>query len=122
MSTIQFIEQNGIREYAIIPMDLFETITPSLEELEEIAELKAFNENDDGFRIPSEVAHPILDGMHPIKAWRRERNLTQEQLSKKVGISKAYLSQIENYKRDGTLKNIRAIAKVLKVNIDDLED
>lgn len=122
MSTIQFIEQNGIREYAIIPMDLFETITPSLEELEEIAELKAFNENDDGFRIPSEVAHSILDGMHPIKAWRRERNLTQEQLSKKVGISKAYLSQIENYKRDGTLKNIRAIAKVLKVNIDDLED
>jgi DNA-binding XRE family transcriptional regulator len=122
MSNIQFIEMDGKREYAVIPMDLFERIAPTLEELEDAADLMAFQKEDKGFRIPAEVANAILDGTHPIKAWRSHRKLTQDQLAEQAGISKPYLSQIENRKREGALKSLRAIARVLGVTVDDLED
>lgn len=121
MSNIQFIETNGKREYAVIPMDIFERIAPTLEDLEDSAELIEFEKKDDGFSIPAEVAHPILDGTHPIKAWRNYHKMTQDQLAEQAGISKPYLSQIENRKREGALKSLRAIAKVLGVGVDDLE-
>ena len=121
MNNIQFIEQNGKREYAIIPMSLFEKSAPSLEELDDIADLEEFRSHDDGFRIPEAVANSILDGTQPIKAWRTHRELTQDEVANQAGISKAYLSQIENKKRAVSLKSLKAIASVLGVTVDDLE-
>ncbi|MDR0234412.1 MAG: helix-turn-helix domain-containing protein [Zoogloeaceae bacterium] len=40
-----------------------------------------------------------MDGVHPVKAWREQQGLTQKALSAEVGISKAYLCQIETGKR-----------------------
>ena len=70
--------------------------------------------------IPSEVVYAILDGENPIKVWREYRDLTQQQLADKAGISKPYLSQIETGKRTGTTEILATLAKALDVSLDEV--
>ena len=65
MSTIQFIERNGKREYAVVPMELFARLMRAAESLDDVALFDAVKAADDGFRVPGAVAHAILDGVHP---------------------------------------------------------
>jgi len=53
-----------------------------------------------------------------VKLWRTQRNLTQDELAGRAGISKPYLSQIETGKRQGTVDTLRAIARALDVPPD----
>lgn len=120
MSSIQFIERDGHREYAIVPIDVFERLMESAEDRGDIEDLRRFRETDDGFRIPGEIVFRELDGESPVKLWREHNGLTVEALASLAGISKAYLSQIENRKRTGTLKTMKAIAVALAVPVDAL--
>jgi transcriptional regulator with XRE-family HTH domain len=52
-----------------------------------------------------------------IKTLRRERSITLEQLAKKTGFAKSYLSQIENLKREPPISTLTKIAYVLNVDI-----
>lgn len=122
MTGIQFIERDGKREFAVIPIELYERLSAALEDIDDATLFETARAADDGFHIPAEVAHAILDGEHPIKVWREHRGLTQEVLAEQAGISTAYLCQIETGKRTGALKTIRAIAKALAVRLDDLHD
>ena len=70
--------------------------------------------------IPLEVFEAINnDGVHPIKAWRTHRGMTISELSFKSNVSQEFISEIENGKKDGTVKSLRAIANVLGVDLDD---
>ena len=84
--------------------------------------LDAARVTDDGFRIPAVVANAILDGEQPVKAWREHRGMTQDALAAKAGISKPYLCQIENRKRVGAIKTLKAIAAALAVSVLDLQE
>ena len=91
----------------------------AMEDREDIEALELFHAEDDGFRIPySIVRRELIGGEHPIKLWREERKLTVETLAEQAGISKAFLSQIENGKRQGTAKTLKALAVVLQVPLD----
>jgi DNA-binding XRE family transcriptional regulator len=118
MTKIQFIERNGKREYAVVPMDIYERLVSTAEDKEDIALYEAAKAADDGIRIPAEVVNAIVDGAHPIKAWRKYRQLTIQALADKAGISKAFLSQIEGGKRTGTIKVLSALARALDVPVD----
>ena len=82
----------------------------------------AAHATNDGFRIPAAVANALLDGEQPVKVWREQRGLTQEVLSEKAGISKAYLCQIETRKRVGAFKTLKAIADALAVSVNELHE
>ncbi|MDN5752588.1 MAG: helix-turn-helix transcriptional regulator [Nitrosospira sp.] len=122
MSRIQFIERDGKREYAIVPIDVFERLVSTAEDRNDVALYDAAKLADDGVRVPSEVAHAILDGVHPIKAWRKYRKLTIQLLANQANISKPFLSQIENGKRTGTIGVLTAISRALDVPVDLLTD
>ena len=53
-----------------------------------------------------------------IRARRTELGWTQEQLSTKVGISKGFLSDLENGKRKVSAVNLMGIAQVLNLSLD----
>lgn len=120
MTRIQFIERDGKREFAIMPIEIFERLATLVEDAEDVALFDAAKATDDGFRVPAAVANAILDGDSALKAWREHRGLTQEALAARAGISKAYLCQIETGKREGSVKTLRALAKALSVALDDL--
>lgn len=122
MSKIQFIERDGKREYAIVPIDIFERMAEAVEDMDDVTLYEAAKAADDGTRIPGEVVHAELEGVHPIKAWREYRKMTQQALADQVGISKPFLSQIEGGKRVGPIKVLSALAKALDVPMDLLMD
>lgn len=118
MSSIQFIERDGHREYAVVPMALFARLVEAVEDQEDLEELRRFRQEDDGFRIPGEIVFRMIEGENTIRLWREHRGLTLEALAERADISKAYLSQIENGKRAGTVKTVKALAAALEVPLD----
>ena len=114
----QIIEKNGKPEWAIIPYGEFIKIQEILEDAEDIKDiaenLKAIEENRE-IVVPGEVTFAIVDGTHPIRAWREYKNMRLNDLAKRVGISGSYLSQIENGKRNPTIETLKAIASALEI-------
>jgi HTH-type transcriptional regulator/antitoxin HipB len=53
-----------------------------------------------------------------IKAARRERNLTQEELGKLIGVQKAQISKLERSANSATIDTIIRVFKALKAEIN----
>ena len=70
--------------------------------------------------LPPQVGRAIAESQHPVRAWRDYRNLSQAQLAAVVGISRAYLAQIEGGERTGTLEVTARIARALGCRIEQL--
>ncbi|MCL2827540.1 MAG: helix-turn-helix domain-containing protein [Oscillospiraceae bacterium] len=62
--------------------------------------------------------HPFWILGQNIKQERISQNMTQEQLSEKVGISAVFLSQIENSRKVPSLETVYKIASCLGVTIE----
>ena len=118
---VQIIEKNGKPEWAVIPFSDYKKLQEALEDAEDIKEieenLKAVQEGKE-ITVPGEVTFAILDGINPIRAWRENRQIKMNELSKRVGISLSYLSQIENGKRNPTVDTLKAIAKELEIDVE----
>ena len=119
--SVQIIEKNGKPEWAVIPFKEYQKLQEALEDAEDIRDIdRSIKAMQDGreVTIPGEVTFAILDGTSPIRAWREHKNIKMNELSKKVGISPAYLCQIENGKRNPTIDTLKAIARELNIDID----
>lgn len=120
--TVQIINKDGRPEWAVIPYDEYIRLKEEAEMLQDVADydaaMEALEQGEE--LIPSEVTFAILDGENPIRVWRNFRELTQQELADRAGISKPYLSQIETGKRTGTAEVLATIAVALGVTIDDV--
>jgi DNA-binding XRE family transcriptional regulator len=68
--------------------------------------------------LPEEIQDEIAAGKeHPVKIVRKYRNMTQEELAGKAGLSRTYLTEIETRRKDGSIKALKTIAAALKVDI-----
>ncbi|KAF0247619.1 MAG: XRE family transcriptional regulator [bacterium] len=54
---------------------------------------------------------------HMIKKARQERNLTQEQLGKLIGVQKAQISKLESGANSATIDTVLKVFKALKADI-----
>ena len=119
---VQIIIKEGQPEYAVVPYDIYVQLVEDAEMLEDIrdydAAVAAIAAGEE--LIPAEVVYAILDGASPIRVWREHRGLSRATLAERAGISAAYLSQLENGKRDGTAEVLGKIAAILDVTLDDL--
>ena len=61
--------------------------------------------------IPDAIRQSVAGGTHPVRAWREHQGLNQGQLASIVGISRAYLAQIEGGERTGTLEVMARLAR-----------
>lgn len=96
-------------------------MTSLLEDFEDrYAVDQALIDYEGGTTVPAEVVNSILNGMSPLRAWRESRGFTLDSLAKRVGVSKSYLSQIENNRKSGSLNLYRQISTVLNVALDNL--
>ena len=74
---------------------------------------KAGTKSRDGYEY--ELNMEVLSYM--IKKARQERNLTQEQLGKLVGVQKAQISKLENGANSATIDTVLKVFKALKADI-----
>ena len=52
-----------------------------------------------------------------IKAERRKRGWSQEELADKAGLSRTYLARLETARQDPTLSTLEKLAKALRVTV-----
>ncbi|MCK5285510.1 MAG: helix-turn-helix transcriptional regulator [Alphaproteobacteria bacterium] len=72
-------------------------------------------ENDD---LPDDILNALTARQEsPIKILRKYRGFTQAELAQQAKISRPYLTEIETGKKDGSIRAIKALSKVLSVNI-----
>ena len=122
MST-QIIENNGVPEYAVVPIANYQVLIEKAEMLDDIAafdkaEAKLAAGEDE--LLPSNIVDLLLADVNAVKVWREYRGMSQATLADAAGLSQAYIAQIETGKREGRVDAYRAIANVLDVDIDDL--
>lgn len=70
--------------------------------------------------IPLKAVDSLLAGESPIRVWREYRNLTQAQLAEQAGVKQSYIAMLEAGERQGSVDVLVKIARVLKVDVDDL--
>ncbi len=118
---VQVIERDGKPAFYVVPADLWSAVRQAVEDAEDAAAYAAAIAADDGVTYPAAVAHAMMEGTHPVRAWRAHRGLTLQALADKAGVSKPYLSQIEGGKRTGTAATIKKLARALGVAMDALQ-
>lgn len=121
--SIQVIKQGDKPEWAVVPYETYLQLVEKAEMLLDIQDYdsaKAALERGDDELIPSEVVYAILDGENAIKVWREFREMSQQELADKAGISVPYLSQLETNKRRGSLEVLSSIAKALNVSLENI--
>jgi len=70
--------------------------------------------------IPDSEVDAYLDAPTPLAFWRKKRRLTQATLAKTVGVTQAYLSEIESGKKEARVGVLKDLAAALKVSVDEL--
>ena len=70
--------------------------------------------------LSEEEVSAYLAAKTPLAFWRRHRDMTQQTLAEAVGVSQAYIAQIENGVREGSPAMLRDVARALHVRMEDL--
>lgn len=121
--SVQIIKQNDKPEWAVVPYESYLELVEKAEmllDLQDYDSAKAALQRGDDELIPSEIVYAILDGENAIKVWREFREMSQQELAEKAGISNPYLSQLETNKRTGSVEVLSAIAKTLNVSLENI--
>lgn len=115
----QKIYKNKQPEFLVLPIKEYQNLISYMEDFQDIQEIKAqIAENEETF--PIEVAQALIEGHHPVKVFREYRKISQSDLAKGIGVSKQYISQIENRDSVGPTKIMKSIAKHLNLDLEDL--
>ena len=72
----------------------------------------------DDERFPADFVNKLSDSDNRIAVWREYHGLTISALAEAAGISQSCLSDIENGKKDGSIKVLKRIAQVLNADLD----
>ena len=121
--SVQIIANNGVPEYAVVPIADYRALIEKAELLDDVA---AFDKAEAALAagedelVPSDIAASLLANVNAVKVWREYRGMSQVVLAEAAGLSQAYIAQIETGKREGRIAAYKAIASVLGVDLDDL--
>ena len=113
-------DESGRPAFAVIPWREYERLAEDAEVLLPDEELYDRAKSEGGESFPLAVAEQLLAGQNPVGVYRKYRGMTQSELAAAAGLNVVYLSQIETGKRTGSAKTLAALAKSLKVSVDDL--
>ena len=70
--------------------------------------------------VPFEVVRRLSDGEVPVTVWREHRGLSQMELAAAASVPRGVLEAVEGGKEDVPLRTMYAIARALRIDLDDL--
>lgn len=123
-TAVSFKTPNG-EDMIVLSKSDYDALLERAELGEDIAAVDAYRKKlaaGEEEAIPEKFANRLIDGENPIRVYRELRGLSARELAEKTGISAAFLSEIENSKKEGGVSTLKKIAQALGVTIDDLVD
>lgn len=102
-------------ETITLPRTEYEALVQRCDDLEDML---AAVDADNGIRIPHEVALAIIGGKRPIVAFRSHQGATLQELSERTGLAVSYISEIERGRKAGSAAALSRIADALGTTID----
>jgi DNA-binding Xre family transcriptional regulator len=123
-TAVSFRTPNG-EDMIVLSRSDYELLLERAELAEDIAAIETYRRKlaaGEEEAIPEEFANRLIDGENPIRVYRDLRGLSARELADKTGISAAFLSELENGKKEGGVSTLKKIAQALRVTIDDLVD
>lgn len=90
-----------------------------IEDIEDDADLAAIAARG-GVYLSQELVDRMIAGENPLRIFRRHRGLTLEALAAEVGVTKGFLSLVENGHKGMSVDILKRAAEALEVDIDDL--
>ena len=114
---LQTIEING-EPCAIVPIRDYDQLRDALEDAADREALRQSRASGEEL-VPDALVDRLGDG-NPVRVWREYRGLTATALARRVKVSNAQLSAIENGAAIGSVQTLRNIADTLSVTVDDL--
>ena len=70
--------------------------------------------------LPADLVRRMVEGESPLRIFRTYRGMSQQALADAAKVSKTTISELETGRKDGSVKTLAKIAKILNVDIDDL--
>lgn len=110
-------------EIVILPAEDYARLLELAEDARDLAIAEAALENLRSGKaelLDETEVREYLAAPTPLSFWRKRRGLTQAALANEVGISQAYLAQIERGKRVGDIQLYRRLASALRLEIEDI--
>lgn len=103
------------QSYVLVPEKDYEDLLDTIAAEKVMARVRAGEET-----WPAALVYELWETDSRIRTFRNYRGLTVSDLAEAAGISQPYLSEIESGKKTGSVDVLKRIAKVLKVDLDDL--
>ena len=120
---VQTIVKNGKPEYVVLPWGEYQSMLEALEDRADAATLTGFAERlarGEEETFSAAVVDRLLASESPLRVWREHRGLTQSQLGEAAGVAQSMVAMIERGDRRGTVDTLASIARVLKIELEDL--
>lgn len=105
--------------FVVLQMKEYKQLLKAAEDATDIKEVQEYMADPEE-TFPLSIVKNLAEGKNPIQVYRRHRGLTQTALADEIGVTRQYISQLEKGERTGTVKILRAIAKVLNVDLEDI--
>jgi hypothetical protein len=109
------LRDSGEADHVALPVDGAAAMAEILEDIEDAGLYRARAGEP---TIPHEVVEAIYEGVHPVRAWRKHRRLTLQELAKAGRMPTGYLSEIETGKKPGSVAAYKSLARALGIGID----
>jgi len=121
-TAVSFKTPNG-EDMIVLSKADYEALLERAELAEDVAAVDAYQRKlaaGEEEAIPEEFADRLIDGENPVRVYRELRGISAKALAERTGISAAFLSEIENGKKEGGVATLKRIASTLGVMLDDL--
>ena len=123
MNKPQIIHTPEGGELVVLPKAEYDALISAAEDAEDILaaerSLARIAAGEEELITDAEMSE-YLDAPTPLAFWRKKRGLTQSALAKEVGVTQAYLSEIESGKKEARVSVLRGLGAALKVTVDEL--
>jgi len=103
-----------------IPVREYEAMLERMEELEDIASLKAAIVRDEEAYPAEVIKRIVIGGENPVRVYREYRDLTQDALAQAIKKTKTTVSEIETGRKQGSIDTLKSIAETLNVDLDQI--
>ncbi|NVK32582.1 MAG: helix-turn-helix transcriptional regulator [Gammaproteobacteria bacterium] len=116
----QFIQSDTGETQVSMPLSEYNQLMDLVEEridIDSATEIQSLIAAGDE-TYPHSLMIELVHSKSPISALRKYRGLTMQQLADAVGVSKSYISKLENGDKQGSIETLKAIAQALNVDLE----